>query len=80
MCLLQVVEESNELLYQESGFLYVVFLVHQMAKDKLVASKSTMINGEKGSAVQDSDKTMVYHALHYLTKATSQADPSVTSC
>jgi hypothetical protein len=45
-----------------------------------MAPKSTLGIQKKVSALQDPDKMMVYHMLHCLTQATSEADGSVTSC
>jgi hypothetical protein len=79
ICLPQVEQDSNKVLALEKGILYVVFQVHQVVKGGSVASESTLDIGEKVLALQDPDKTAVYHALHCLAQAT-EVDRSVTTC
>jgi hypothetical protein len=64
----------------EKSILYVVFQDHQVVKGGSMASESTLGIGEKVSTLQDPDKMVVYHALHCLAQATSEADWSVTTC
>jgi hypothetical protein len=51
-----------------------------VVKGGSMASESTLGIGEKVLTLQDPDKTAVYHALHCLAHATSEADQSVTTC
>jgi hypothetical protein len=80
ICLLQVAEDSNKVLALLKDISYVVVQVHKVVKGGSMASESTLGIGEKFSTLQDPDKTPVYHALHCLAQATSEADRSVTTC
>jgi hypothetical protein len=73
-------EDSNKVLAQEKGNVYVVLQVHQVVKSRYVVSKSALGIEQKVLALQDPDKTMVHHELHCLKKTISDADQPVISC
>jgi hypothetical protein len=76
--ILQVEKDGKKVLALEKGILYVVLQVLQVVMGESMVSESTLAFGEKVSALQDQNKMAVYHALHCLALATSEADMSVT--
>jgi hypothetical protein len=75
----QVEEDSDKVLAEKKGILYMVFQVHQVVNGGSVALKSALGIRKEVSTLQDPDKTTVYHTLHYFTQATGQDDGAVTS-
>jgi hypothetical protein len=65
------------MLAQEKRIVYFVFQVHHVVKVGSVAGKTTLCIGREVSAAPDPYEATVYHKLHGLTQATSEADGPV---
>jgi hypothetical protein len=65
--LLQIEDDSDEILAYQKRILYLVFEVHHVVKSRSVALEPALGPGEKVSVLQDSDEMTVHHPLHCLT-------------
>lgn len=72
-------EYCDKMFAHEGKILNTVLQVHKMVKSGYEASERTPSIQKEISALQSSDKLMVYHMIRGFTNTTSQTDMSITS-